>query len=107
MEFPETSIPGLVWAHRFTPQSGNCQRMPPAATIEDLFATDGFVWLHLGLSDARVPALIAGLPGITPDAYQALISRDAHATLTASRDMICGTLVDFQRDFDEMSSEIG
>src|SRR5262249_13378473 len=31
----------------------------------------------------------------------------AHASLSATREMICGTLVDFQRDFDEMSSEIG
>ncbi|MDB5555804.1 MAG: magnesium transporter CorA-like protein [Rhizobium sp.] len=107
MELPETRIPGLVWAHFFARETGTCQRVPPVSTIQELFAQDGFVWLHLGLSDARVPALISGLPGITPDAYQALISRDAHASLSASREMICGTLVDFQRDFDEMSSEIG
>jgi zinc transporter len=107
MELPETRIPGLVWAHLFAPETGSCERVPPASTIEDLLAQDGFVWLHLGLSDARVPGLIAGLPGITSDAYQALISRDAHASLSATREMICGTLVDFQRDFDEMSSEIG
>ena len=107
MELPETRIPGLVWAHLFARETGSCQRVPPVSTIQELLAQDGFVWLHLGLSDARVPALIASLPGITPDAYQALISRDAHASLSASREMICGTLVDFQRDFDEMSSEIG
>ena len=107
MELPETRIPGLVWAHLFASDTGSCQRVPPASTIQDLLEQDGFIWLHLGLSDARVPALIAGLPGMTPDAYQALISRDAHASLSATREMICGTLVDFQRDFDEMSSEIG
>jgi zinc transporter len=35
------------------------------------------------------------------------VSRDAHATLNVTPDVICGTLVDFQREFDEMSSEIG
>jgi zinc transporter len=107
MELPQVNIPGIVWAHRFIPQSGNCERMPPSTTLDELLSAEGFVWLHLGLSDARVPALIASLPGITPDAYQALISRDAHASLSATRDDVCGTLVDFQRDFDEMSSEIG
>lgn len=107
MELPQTSIPGLVWAHRFDRESGACQRVAPDTRLESLLDHDGFTWLHLGLSDVRVPNLIAGLPGITPEAVQALVSRDAQATLTVSPDTICGTLVDFQREFDEMSSEIG
>lgn len=107
MELPQPGIPGLVWAHRFDAATGLCTRTLPDTTLEQLLGEAGFVWLHLGLSDARVPGLIASLPGISPDAYQALISRDAHATLSVSRETICGTLVDFQRDFDEMSSEIG
>lgn len=82
-------------------------RVPPETEIADLIAHDGFVWLHLGLSDARVPGMLAGLPGMTPEAVQALVSRDGHASLAVSPDVACGTLVDFQREFDEMSSEIG
>jgi len=107
MELPQTSIPGLVWAHRFDRESGACHRVAPDARLESLLDHDGFTWLHLGLSDARVPNLIAGLPDITPEAVHALVSRDAQATLTVSPETICGTLVDFQREFDEMSSEIG
>jgi zinc transporter len=107
MELPQTSIPGLVWAHRFDRESGACSRVSPDTPLDRLIDHDGFVWLHLGLSDIRVPTMIAALPGITPEAVQALVSRDAHATLTVSRDVVCGTLVDFQREFDEMSSEIG
>lgn len=107
MELPETSIPGLVWAHRFDRESGVCSRVPADMQLGQLVTHDGFVWLHLGLADIRVPGLIAGLPGMTPDAVQALVSRDAHATLNVTPDVICGTLVDFQREFDEMSSEIG
>ncbi|MGV3548270.1 transporter [Rhizobium sp.] len=107
MELPQASIPGLVWAHRFDSDSGACSRVPPDTTLERLVSHDGFVWLHLGLSDIRVPGILAGLPGMTEEAVQALISRDAHATLNVSPDVVCGTLVDFQRDFDEVSSEIG
>ena len=107
MELPQASIPGLVWAHRFDRDKGTCTRIAPETRLEDLLAHDGFVWLHLGLSDARLPAMLATLPGITPDAMQVLISRDAQATLEVGPDVACGTLVDFQREFDEMSSEIG
>lgn len=107
MELPQTSIPGLVWAHRFDRESGACSRVPADARLDQLIAHDGFVWLHIGLSDIRVPALLAGLPGVTPEAVQALVTRDAHATLSVTPDVVCGTLVDFQREFDEMSSEIG
>lgn len=107
MELPETSIPGLVWAHRFDRESGTCGRAPADAKINDLLIHDGFVWLHLGLADIRVPSMLASLPGMTPEAVQALVTRDAHATLNVTPEVICGTLVDFQREFDEMSSEIG
>jgi zinc transporter len=107
MELPETSIPGLVWAHRFDRDTGACHRVAPDVKLDSLLGHDGFVWLHLGLSDARVPNLIAGLPAITQEAMQALVSRDAHATLSVTSDVVCGTLVDFQREFDEMSSEFG
>lgn len=107
MELPQASIPGLVWAHRFDRDGGACSRVPPETALERLVAHDGFVWLHLGLSDIRVPAMLAALPGMTPEAVQALVSRDANASLTFSPDVVCGTLVDFQREFDEMSSEIG
>lgn len=107
MELAISNIPGFVWAHRFLPDQSNCERMAPDTTVEDLLKRDGFVWLHLGLSDARVPSLLEKLPGLNAEAIQALTSRDPHASLSVSRELVCGTLVDYQRDFDEMTSEIG
>lgn len=107
MELPISTIPGFVWAHRFFPESGQSERLSPACGMQDLRVEDGFIWLHLGLSDARVPALLETMLDMPAEAVQALTSRDPHAALSISYDLICGTLVDFQRGFDEMTSEIG
>ncbi|MDB5522769.1 MAG: putative cationic transport protein [Rhizobium sp.] len=107
MELADSTIPGFVWAHRFLPETGQCERLSTQCSIDELRAGSGFTWLHLGLSDARVPGLLDSLPDLPLEACQALTSRDPHATLSVSRDLVCGTLVDFQRGFDEMTSEIG
>ena len=107
MELAVSNIPGFVWAHRFHPEIGQSERMSPTCTMRDIRVDKGFVWLHLGLSDARVPAFLESLPDLSTEAVQALTNRDPHAALSLSADLICGTLVDFQRGFDEMTSEIG
>jgi zinc transporter len=107
MELAVSNIPGFVWAHRFHPDTHQSERLMPNCIVDDLKVESGFVWLHLGLSDARVPALLESLLDLPHEAIQALTSRDPHAVLTLAPDLICGTLVDFQRGFDEMTSEIG
>jgi len=106
MELVVSNIPGFVWAHRFQPE-GHSERMSPTCTLDDIKVDEGFVWLHLGLSDARVPGFLDSLPDLSAEAIQALTSRDPHAALSLSEELVCGTLVDFQRGFDEMTSEIG
>jgi zinc transporter len=107
MELPVSTIPGFVWAHRFFPETGQSERLSPSCSIGELKPDSGFVWLHLGLSDARVPGFLETLLDLPAEAIQALTSRDPHAALTLAADLICGTLVDFQRGFDEMTSDIG
>ena len=107
MELAVSNIPGFVWAHRFLPDTGQSERLLPTCVADELKVDKGFVWLHLGLSDARVPGFLETLLDLPAEAIQALTSRDPHAALTLAPDLVCGTLVDFQRGFDEMTSEIG
>jgi zinc transporter len=107
MELAVSNIPGFVWAHRFLPETGQSERLSPTCVVDEIRIEDGFTWLHLGLSDARVPTFLETSLGLPAEAVQALTSRDPHAALSMSHDLICGTLVDFQRGFDEMTSEIG
>ena len=65
------------------------------------------MWLHLGLSDARVPSFIETIKDFDEEARLELTSRNYREHLSTTQDSVCGTLVDFQRGFDDKGSEIG
>lgn len=88
MELAVSKIPGFVWAHRFLTDSGQSGRMPPTCAADEISIGGGFTWLHLGLSDARVPGFLETSLGLPAEAMQALTSRDPHAALSISRDLI-------------------
>lgn len=100
-------IPGLVWAYRIDPGTNACRRITATSQESELKDGEGFLWLHLALSDARTPALLERLGELPDEALQTLTSSDTQASVTASSDMVYGTLVDFERTFDEMTKEIG
>ncbi|MGA1800878.1 transporter [Rhizobium sp. HT1-10] len=101
------TIPGFVWAHHLLPHSGRAQRLPDTIEKSELIAAEGFFWLHLNLVDTRVVSFLEDFPDLTEDMRQALTSHDTHATITVDEKVIFGTLVDFQRDFDQDTRDIG
>lgn len=101
------SIPGLVWAYRLSPGMTHCRALPIDIGENHLNTEDGFLWLHLNLADARVAGFLEAFPGLDPAGVIALTSHDTHAALTLDEQVIYGTLVDFQRDFDRETSDIG
>ncbi|KKX28334.1 transporter [Rhizobium sp. LC145] len=101
------AIPGLVWAYHFHPGSSSCTRLPAEANRSDLDIGEGFLWLHLNLADSRVTSFLEGLEGLTPAAVAALTTHDTHATITLDEQLVHGTLVDFQREFDSETRDIG
>ena len=107
MDTLPVNIPGFVWAYRFSPDEKTAVRLNNSATVADLTADNCFYWLHLNLVDARVPALLDTLTGLTEDAKSALTTRDTHATITVDEQMLYGTLIDCQRDFAEDTNNLG
>ncbi|MDL2401137.1 transporter [Rhizobium mayense] len=106
--FTSTSmIPGLVWAYRLRPGADKPERLSDDTDRITLFAEDGFLWLHLNLVDARVPALLEDAPGLNEAARMALTTHETHATLIVDEQMLFGTLIDFQREFDQDTRDIG
>jgi len=103
-----TDIPGLVWAYRFSSGADRrALRLPLDCRRDDLAPDDGFIWLHLNIADARVPAFLDGMQGLSEPARAALTTHDAHAAVNAEDGIVYGTLVDFQREFDSDTRDIG
>jgi zinc transporter len=100
-------IPGFVWAYRFRPGAGKAERLSDETQRAGFFDGDGFVWLHLNLVDARVAAFLEEVPGLNDSTRTALTTHETHATITVDEQMLFGTLVDFQREFDQETSDIG
>ncbi|ULR43302.1 transporter [Rhizobium sp. K102] len=107
MDTLPVTIPGFVWAYRFSPDDKTAVRLNNSATVAELTADNCFYWLHLNLVDARVPALLETLDGLTEDAKSALTTHDTHAAITVDEQMLYGTLVDCQRDFAQDTNNLG
>ncbi|TPP11906.1 transporter [Rhizobium glycinendophyticum] len=105
--FPLTSpIPGLVWAYRIIPGLRS-ERLPADCSALDVQPGDDFIWLHLNLADTRLPAFLEQFPGLTQPVLSALTTHDTHAALAIDEGLLFGTLIDFQREFDATTRDIG
>ena len=100
-------IPGFVWAYAFDETSGAARPLPPTAGPDDLVVHSGFVWLHLALSDARVPKYLETLGSLTPEARATLTDRDTHVSLAADEGVLHGVFTDLERAFDYDTQDIG
>jgi zinc transporter len=100
-------IPGFVWAYRFDGDSGVSRSLPPTSGRDDLTVDHGFVWLHLALSDARVPKFLESLGALPSEARATLTDRDNHVTLAADRGALHGVFTDLERAFDYDTQDIG
>ena len=107
MDIPTPSIPGLVWAYHFRPGHAPCTRLPADAPIDDLHNEDGFFWLHLSLADTRVAQFLENLPGLEEPLRTTLTAHETHPSIIVDDKVLYGTLVDFQREFDQETRDLG
>jgi zinc transporter len=102
-----TEIPGFVWAYRFDGSGAKGIALPASTKAGDLIVDDGFVWLHLALSDARVPKFLETIAGLPSEAKATLTDRDTHVTLAADDGVLHGVFTDLERAFDYETHDIG
>ena len=107
MDIQYPAIPGLVWAYRFEPGSQLCTRLAPTAQWSDMESSDGFFWLHLNLADTRVVAFLDSIPGFDENIRAILTTHETHPSITVDEGALYGTLVDFQREFDQETRDLG
>ena len=106
MNLVSPDIPGLVWAYRFRPGEG-AARIPSDAPISAIAPGEGWVWVHLALSDSRTPTLLERVCDMPRPALTTLVSADTQASILVEDGVVFGTLVDFERTFDELTKTIG
>ncbi len=106
-QISNATIPGFVWAYRFGAGSSVFERLPDTTDRTELLADGSFVWLHLNLVDARVTTFLDEFPGLTEPVRTALTTHETHGMITVDEQMVFGTLVDFQRDFDQDTHNLG
>lgn len=105
MHLPASQIPGLVWAYHLH-EGATPARPLPDHEVKAL-PQDGFFWFHFSLADARLPAFLESL-GVLPEAaLVALTTHETHPSVNVDEGYLYGTLVDYQRDFDQSTREIG
>lgn len=106
MQIVHTDIPGLVWAYYF-PSGQQSARLMHDDELRDTLPEKGFCWLHFSMADVRFATFLEGLD-IVPEAAQiALTTHESHPSLTVDEGYIYGTLVDYQRDFDHSTRDLG
>lgn len=106
MNLTRREIPGLVWGFRLATGRPQPTVIGPLDS-EAITGGEGFLWLHLALSDVRVPGFLSELPGLPEQALQTLTGRESHPTLDVDEGVLHGVLVDFQRTFDEETHDFG
>jgi zinc transporter len=95
--------PGLVWAFRFhqdgaaTPWTAGYPEAPPH---------DGWLWLHLDLTDQRAVHWLR-TSQLPEPALDVLLSRNRHQQIHAAGSTIYGVFADHIRGFDGASHEVG
>ena len=90
---PEAA-PEIVWAFAFDAEG----RARPVSGTPDLFASDGFVWLHLDLIHANTRHWLVEMEPVLGAAADSLTSHDAHPHVDWSGGQLWGVVRDIYRE---------
>lgn len=104
---PQPGIPGCLWLLRFDAAGG-----VEAGTIEDFdrlaegggAPEEGFLWLHMDLTDVRARPLISRISALSEEARKSLCEPVDHQYLAYSDGVVSGALLDHERDLSGRTS---
>jgi Mg2+ and Co2+ transporter CorA len=95
-DVPHAGIPGCLWFLRFDAAGRAAVARP--ADLEELAAPrEGFVWLHMDLSDVRARPAIGRAAALPECARAALCDPVDHQYLEYVDETVCGALLDHER----------
>ncbi len=98
------TVPGFVCAYHFS-AAGAGTALPESAAAEAVASQDGWVWLHLNLSDWRCRRWLGDMLGLPREIITEFADQPARQQVSAWQDVLFGHLADFLREFDSDSTE--
>ncbi|MBL8906397.1 MAG: hypothetical protein JNM20_06955 [Rhizobiales bacterium] len=100
----DSAVPGFIGAYLFE-AAGKATPLHDTDTAAAFASGQGWIWLHLNLSDRRCPRWLAQVAGIDP-AVAAEFSEPSPRQVILGKDgILLGFLADFRREFDTDPSE--
>ena len=100
----DSTVPGFIGAYLFD-ASGKASPLHDTELASAFASEQGWIWLHLNLSDRRCPRWLAQTVGIDP-AIAADFSEPSPRQVVLAKDgVLLGFLADFRREFDTDPSE--
>ncbi len=100
----DVDIPGCNWILRFDDE-GRAEPGAPSDIDAVRAEGEGYAWLHLDRTDARLRDLVARIGGLTEDAREALAGAVDHQFVEYADGVLFGAIVDHQRTIDGVSAE--
>ena len=99
------ALPGLVWAYGFD-GDGHARLLGTAELGPALASTEGWIWLHFNLANARARDWIEESAPLPEAARELLLDTDDHLCLIADEDALIGVFADFRRELDHDTRDI-
>lgn len=96
---------GIAWVYRFL-KDGSAQSLPCEQVDEALTQPTGWIWVHIGLADARARNWITQHAPISETARDLLTGADEHIRLDILGNEIIGVMPDLQQEFAQPSEDI-
>ncbi|MFC0307777.1 transporter [Rhizorhabdus histidinilytica] len=97
---PFPAAPGLIWAFDLDAAGAH-----PTERCEE--KADGFRWLHLSLAHQGTASWINRQETLPEDVRELLLASDNHQRALVDRGVVGCVLHDFERDFEQRSTEVG
>ena len=101
---PGQALPGLVWAFH-SPAGGAAEELALDRPLPD--RSDGWLWLHFNLADARACRFLQGAAYVPAAARELLIDAEEHQQLHAHDDCLYGVVADLVCGLEGVTEEIG
>lgn len=101
---PLAAVPGFICAFHFR-EGGKAVQVPEDQLVKLLQEDDSWIWLHLNLADWRCRRWLGDVFELPRGVIEEFADPPVRQNVSAWKDLLCGHVADFRREFDADSTE--